>query len=143
MKYTNTLSEYKLFDPVSNEFILNPICVGFLYFFRMVHIAEHKISARGISSYNRKTLQPTAGRKQKGGQRCGEMEVNCLISHGSLINLSEFMTTKSDCIDLKNQYIKSVIDSNYIKEEKVLSSVPEAVNLLKNYLLVVGLDMEN
>jgi DNA-directed RNA polymerase subunit beta len=143
MKYTNTPSEYKLFDPVNKEFILNPICVGFLYFFRMVHIAEHKISARGISSYNRKTLQPTAGRKAHGGQRCGEMETNCLIGHGALKNLNEFMTTKSDCIDLKNQYIKSVIDSNYIKDETYLSSIPETVNLLKNYLLVAGLDMND
>lgn len=143
MKYTNTPSEYKVFDYAMNDYLLNPVCVGYLYFFRMVHIAAHKIAFRSISMYNRKTLQPPSGRKNQGGQRLGEMETNCLIGHDALANLSEFMTTKSDCIDLKNQYIKSIIDSNYLKDETVISKVPEAVNLLKNYLLVTGLDMED
>lgn len=143
MEYTKTKAEYKIFDPSLQQHLLNSICVGFIYFFRMVHIAEHKLAARGIAMYNRKTLQPPGGRKNQGGQRLGEMESNCLISHGALQNLSEFITTKSDCIDLKNQYIKSIIDSRHIKDESNLSKVPETVNLLKNYLLVVGLDMKN
>jgi DNA-directed RNA polymerase beta subunit len=69
------------------------------------------------------------------------MESSSLIAHGALDNLNEFFTTKSDCIDLKNQYIKKIIDSNYLKEEEDISRVPEAVNLLKNYLLISGLDM--
>jgi len=142
MKYTNTEAEYKLFDFNSNDFILNPICVGYMYFFRMVHIAEHKLAFRSISMYNRKTLQPPAGRKQSGGQRLGEMEINCLIGHGALKNLTESITTKSDCIDLKNQYIKSIIDSTYLKDESEISKIPETVNLLKNYLLITGLDMD-
>ena len=143
MKYTNTSSEYKVFDYSVNDYLLNPVCIGFMYFFRMVHIAEHKMAFRSISMYNRKTLQPPSGRKNHGGQRLGEMEVNCLIGHGALKNLSEFTTTKSDCIDLKNQYIKSIIDSNYLKNDENISKIPEAVNLLKNYLLVTGLDMED
>jgi len=143
MKYTNTPAEYKVFDHEVNDYLLNPVCVGYMYFFRMVHIAEHKIAFRSIAMYNRKTLQPPSGRKNHGGQRLGEMEVNCLIGHGALKNLTEFTTTKSDCIDLKNQYIKSIIDSNYLKDDKNISKVPEAVNLLKNYLLVTGLDMES
>jgi len=143
MKFTNTPSEYKIYDYSVGDYLLNPVCVGYMYFFRMVHIAEHKIAFRSISMYNRKTLQPPSGRKNHGGQRLGEMEVNCLIGHGALKNLSEFITTKSDCIDLKNQYIKGIIDSNYLQDEEKISTVPEAVNLLKNYLLVTGLDMED
>jgi len=143
MKYTNTANDYKLFDYESNENILNPICVGFIYYFRMVHIAAHKMAFRSISLYNRKTLQPPGGRKNIGGQRLGEMEASSLIAHDALDNLNEFLTTKSDCIDLKNQYIKKIIDSNYLKEEKNISVVPEAVKLLKNSLLVTGLDMDD
>lgn len=143
MKFTNTPSEYKIYDYSVGDYLLNPVCVGYMYFFRMVHIADHKIAFRSISMYNRKTLQPPSGRKNHGGQRLGEMEVNCLIGHGALKNLSEFITTKSDCIDLKNQYIKGIIDSNYLQDEEKISTVPEAVNLLKNYLLVTGLDMED
>ena len=141
MKYTDTKSEYKVFDHQSDDFILNPICVGFMYFFRMVHIAAHKIAFRSISMYNRKTMQAVSGRKNNGGQRLGEQECSALIAHDALENLTECLTTKSDCIDLKNQYIKKIIDSNYLKEEEDISRVPEAVNLLKNYLLISGLDM--
>ena len=141
MKYTDTKSEYKVFDYQSDDFILNPICVGFMYFFKMVHIAAHKIAFRSISMYNRKTMQAVSGRKNNGGQRLGEQECSALIAHDALENLTECLTTKSDCIDLKNQYIKKIIDSNYLKEEEDISRVPEAVNLLKNYLLISGLDM--
>lgn len=143
MKYTNTKSEYKIFDHHSNDYILNPICVGYMYFFRMVHIAAHKIAYRSISMYNRKTMQAVSGRKNNGGQRLGEQECSALIAHDALENLTECLTTKSDCIDLKNQYIKKIIDSNYLKEEEDISKVPEAVNLLKSYLLISGLDMKS
>ena len=142
MKYTNTKHEYKLFDYASDDFILNPICVGFMYFFRMIHIAANKMTFRSISLYNRKTLQPPGGRKNHGGQRLGEMEQSALIGHGALDNLTEFLTTKSDCIDLKNQYIKNIIDSNYLKDDTDISTIPETVNLLRNSLLVTGVDME-
>lgn len=142
MEYTNTQNEYRLFDFDHDDYILKTICVGFMYFFRMVHIAEHKMNFRSISLYNRKTLQPPGGRKNHGGQRLGEMEQSAMIGHDATYNLEECLTTKSDCIDLKNQYIKKIIDSNYLKDEENISNVPESVNLLRDYLLVVGLDME-
>lgn len=111
LKYTGTNFKEKLYDPLSASEIRNAIAVGYIYFFRMVHIAEEKLAARGIGAYARRTLQPLGGRKNKGGQRCGEMETACLIGHDAPINLHEFLTTKSDCIDLKNNYIRGFIQS--------------------------------
>ena len=140
MKYTGTEFKYKIYDPLSKVHLHNRIATGFIYFFRMVHIAEEKLAARGIGAYARRTLQPLGGRKNKGGQRCGEMETACLIGHDAPCNLHEFLTTKSDCIDLKNNYIRNLIESNLTDNSKELDMVPESVKLLNSYLTVIGVD---
>ena len=144
LAYTETPFTYKVFDPVLDSEILEKISIGYMYFFRMTHIAESKISARGIGSYAKRTLQPLSGRKHKGGQRLGEMETACLIGHGALVNLDEFLTTKSDAIDAKNSYIKKIIDSSFTKTEtdSEIESVPESVKLLESYLTVLGVKMK-
>lgn len=142
LTYTGTQFKQKVYDPLSKVNLLNPIAVGYIYFFRMVHIAEEKLAARGIGTYAKRTLQPLGGRKNKGGQRCGEMETACLIGHDAPVNLLEFLTTKSDCIDLKNNYIRSYIDPNSIDETKELSTKPESVKLLDSYLTVIGVDQK-
>ena len=138
--YTNTNFKEKIYDPLSKTHIQNEIAVGYIYFLRMVHIAEEKISARGIGTYAKRTLQPLGGRKNKGGQRCGEMETACIIGHDAPINLFEFLTTKSDCIDLKNQYIRRFIDPHLVDDKKEVDEVPESVKLLNAYLTVIGVD---
>ena len=140
LAYTDSKFKQKIYDPLSKTYLKNDIAVGSIYFFRMVHIAEEKLAARGIGTYAKRTLQPLGGRKNKGGQRCGEMETACIIGHDAPLNLFEFLTTKSDCIDLKNQYIRSFIDPNFTEENKELDSVPESVKLLNSYLTVIGVD---
>lgn len=140
LKYTGTDFKQKVYNPIGNTELLNRIAVGYLYFFRMVHIAEEKLAARGIGTYAKRTLQPLGGRKNKGGQRCGEMETACIIGHDAPANLFEFLTTKSDCIDLKNQYIRNLIDPNLVDESKELDTVPESVKLLNSYLTVIGVE---
>lgn len=140
IKYTGTKFKQEVYDPLSKTKLLNKIAVGYIYFFRMVHIAAEKLAARGIGSYAKRTLQPLGGRKNKGGQRCGEMETACIIGHDAPCNLFEFLTTKSDCIDLKNRYIRNFIDSNLIDESKELDTRPESVKLLNAYLTVIGVD---
>ena len=140
IEYTGTKFKQEVYDPLSKTKLLNKIAVGYIYFFRMVHIASEKLAARGIGSYAKRTLQPLGGRKNKGGQRCGEMETACIIGHDAPCNLFEFLTTKSDCIDLKNRYIRSFIDSNLIDESKELDTRPESVKLLNAYLTVIGVN---
>ena len=142
MEYTKTGFKYKMYDPIARKHLLNEIASGYIYFFRMVHIAEEKLAARGIGSYAKRTLQPLGGRKNKGGQRCGEMETACIIGHDAPKNLFEFLTTKSDCIDMKNDYIRKCINPALegIEESKKLDPVPESVKLLNSYLTVMGVD---
>ena len=141
MDYTNTKFDYKLFDPVSKSYIKNRVAVGNIYFFRMVHIADSRLAARGIGSYTKRTLQPSAGRKNSGGQRQGEMETGCLIAHDALKNLHESLTVKSDCVDLKNKYIRDKMETDLIKEEELNDEVPESVKMMEAYHLVLGVEM--
>ena len=140
LEYTDTSFKQKIYDPVSKNYILNPVAVGYMYFFRMVHIAEEKLAARGIGVYAKRTLQPLGGRRNKGGQRCGEMETACIIGHDAPINLSEFFTTKSDCTELKNAYIRNLIEPDLVDESKDLDTTPESVKLLNAYLTVIGVN---
>jgi DNA-directed RNA polymerase beta subunit len=141
LEYTGTLFKYDIYDPISKNHLMNPVSVGYLYFFRMVHIAEEKLAARGIGSYAKRTLQPLGGRKNKGGQRCGEMETACIIGHDAPNNLFEFLTTKSDCIDLKKQHIRDFIDPSTSRETaQDLDIIPESVKLLNSYLTVIGVN---
>jgi DNA-directed RNA polymerase beta subunit len=142
LQYTNTPFKYDVFDPQSGQMINQQIACGYEYFFKMVHISETRLAARGIGSYARKTLQPLAGRKNKGGQRCGEMETAALIGHNATSNLIEFLTTKSDCIDLKNRFIRDQLDSDLGRiedDEEEDSVVPESVKLLNANLTALGL----
>lgn len=140
LKYTNTDFKYDIFDPQSNQMINQQIACGYEYFFKMVHISETRLAARGIGSYAKKTLQPLAGRKNRGGQRMGEMETASYIGHGASKNLKECLTTKSDCIDLKNKYIRDQLESDLGRiEEEEDSIVPESVKLLNANLTALGL----
>ena len=138
--YTSTKFKQEVYDPLSKSKLVNKIAVGYIYFFRMVHIAAEKLAARGIGSYAKRTIQPLGGRKNKGGQRCGEMETACIIGHDAPCNLFEFLTTKSDCIDLKNRYIRDFIDTDLVDDSKELDTRPESVKLLNAYLTVLGVD---
>jgi len=142
LEYTQTGFKYKIYDPIARKYLLNEVAVGYIYFLRMVHIAEEKLAARGIGSYAKRTLQPLGGRKNKGGQRCGEMETACIIGHDAPKNLFEFLTTKSDCIDLKNNYIRTYINTGQAKTDSSvdLDPMPESVKLLNSYLTVLGVD---
>jgi len=142
MEFTGSEYDQKVFLPEFGCWTENKVACGSMYFFRMTHIAESKLSARGIGRYSKKTAQPVSGKKFKGGQRIGEMESACLIAQDAIENLKECLTTKSDCVDLKNQYIKDMIDSTQKDPNQVIDSVPESVKMLNSYLVVLGLDKD-
>jgi DNA-directed RNA polymerase beta subunit len=142
MEYTNSDYEVKLFDPVSNNFVENDVAVGYMYLMKLTHIAENKLAYRSINTLSRKTMQPTAGKKMNGGQRCGEMESGCAVSNDMPINQTEFYTIKSDCIDAKNNFLKQELNTEFtmIKENPDLE--PETIKLLRANLRVLGIDFD-
>lgn len=113
--------------------------IGYMYFYRLIHIASHKISGRSIGKFNSKTHQPIGGRKKGGGQRVGEFETWSLISYNALENLKEIIGLKSDDMVSKLSYIYKTIYgiSNNIKQEST-----ESLRLLQAYLSILGVTLK-
>lgn len=146
LEYTGTVDKYKIYDPIYGDNIHNPISVGYMYFFKMVHMAEERLSVRGIGhSYSAKTLQPLGGKRRFGGQKLGEMEVRAMIAMDGLKNLQECITVKSDSVESKANWLKNKINLYGEENEEFENedNVPESVKILKAYLNSIGIDIEN
>ena len=136
----NSYAPGKLFlkDGQTGEFFDNPVTVGYAYILKLIHCVADKIHARSNGPYSLVTEQPLAGKAQKGGQRFGEMEVWALEAFGCANTLQELLTIKSDDIDGRNDWYKSILYSK--KETKPEPFIPEAFFTLIRELNALGLD---
>lgn len=127
-----------LFDGRTGDKYTQKVTVGMKYYFKLDHLADHKVHARSTGPYTLVTQQPLRGKAQRGGRRFGEMEVWALEAHGVPNVLHEMLTIKSDDVVGRAAAYKAIISGQKI----TAPNVPESFNVLDKELQGLAIKME-
>jgi len=101
-----------MYNGQTGEMIDAEIFMAPCYYIRSKLMTEDKINSRQTGPRKLLTHQPVEGRANDGGLRIGEMERDCLLSHGLSKFLNESLMERSDKTEVLFQPDSGLLDSN-------------------------------
>ena len=117
----------------TGEMMEMEIFMGPNFYIRSKLMTEDKINYRTTGPKKLLTHQPVEGRSNDGGLRIGEMERDCLITHGVSKFLNESLMERSDKTEILFQPESGLLDANPDLESVKLST-PYALSLIVHEL---------
>jgi DNA-directed RNA polymerase beta subunit len=137
-----------MYDGITGKKIPNPIFMAPCFYQRLKHMVVDKIHSRVAGPLDTLTHQPVAGRSRDGGLRFGEMEKDCMLSHGSTRVLKENLFDKSDkftipvCMSCGFIPDKREMCENCRDSRIEMKNMPYATKLLCQELSGMGMSMK-
>lgn len=139
----------QMYSGFTGELIPQKVFIAPCFYQRLKHMVADKIHARVAGPLDTLTHQPVAGRARDGGLRFGEMERDCVLSHGSTRILKENLFDKSDkftipickkCGSVPDK--RDFCTSCHTEDDIEIKNMPYATKLLCQELEAMGLKLK-